>query len=125
MFFYAHFGAMILWMCQPGPTFWTLFVGLINLPFHTMEIRFYITKKLMLIVDECGPVEVETIFATILFLSGLASGNVYEVSMADTFGVDNEYLKMVQWKYFLMGLIGFLYILFANDNLSSAFAKDA
>jgi hypothetical protein len=83
---------MLVWMIQPGPTVWLMLIGLINLPFHTMEIRFYITKKLVLIVGDVGPVEVETIFSTIFILSGLADYDVYNISLAHTFGIQNEYL---------------------------------
>lgn len=124
LYFYANFAGFLLWMLQPGPNFWVLFLGLVNLPFHTAEIKFYITKSLNFIVDELGPIEVEFIFGTIVTVSGLISFNFWNVSLASTFGVEWEVFKEIQWKHFLLTLVAILYVLFANDNLKDAFKKN-
>lgn len=124
LYFYGHFGAFLLWMLLPGANFWVLFLGLVNLPFHTAEIKFYITKSLKFIVDELGPVEVEFIFGTIVSISGLFASNFWQYSLAQSFGVDWKVFEVIQWKYFLLTLVAVLYVLFANDNLKDAFKEN-
>jgi phosphatidylglycerophosphate synthase len=117
---YLNVANLVLWMLRPGPSAWILFIGLANVPFQTMELRFMVTKKLVMIVGELGPVEIEVIFSTIIFLSGLyQGGNLYDISVYDTFSYDFVPRELI-WKHIFMGLLAMVYLLEFVENLGGA-----
>lgn len=94
-------------------------VGLINVPFYTMELRHYYCKDIMLIVGELGPVEIELIYSLIFLLSGLVfGGDSYDKSLMDITGL--QVLAVIKVKYLLAVLTIFLEILFSWDNLKDS-----
>jgi phosphatidylglycerophosphate synthase len=124
---YFQMANTVLWMILPGASGWVLVLGLANLPFHSIEIRFLITKKLVLSAGELGPIEVEFIFFTLLGLSGLYvyDDNFYFNSIGYTFGSQNEWLTSYTWAHLLGCLIGFIYLSFTVENFVASFQVDA
>ena len=84
---YACLGCFIGYLLRIEPTIWLFSIGLVNLPFYTMEIRHCYCKEFMMIVGEVGPVEIELIYSIILFFTGAVfGGDVYERSITDLTG---------------------------------------
>jgi phosphatidylglycerophosphate synthase len=83
---YLGISNMGLWMIRPGPNYMVLLIGLVNLPFYCSELRHFVMNKLMMIVDELGPVEIEHIFSALVFFSGLSASNIYDSAPFASFG---------------------------------------
>ena len=97
-----------------------LCLSLINVPFYSMEIKFCVVRNLKLIIGEIGPVEVELFTGILFFLGGYLGLDVFEQSIADLTGFNNEYLVAFKLKSVVPVVIGILLALFLFDNISDA-----
>lgn len=123
---YLHAINLLTWTLRLEPTYLVIFMSLVNAVNHTMEIRFVVTKNLVLNVGELGPNEIEYLFSAIIFFGGLYPNdvNVFANTMQDTFRVEHELIRDLNWKQFVAGLLGLVYVIMVFDNLFDAFKKD-
>lgn len=108
-------------MLRVEPGIWLFSIGLINVPFFTMEIRHYYCKDFVMIVGELGPVEVELIYTLIFLVSGVyIGGDAYDKTLFEVAGIDNTLFGEIKIKYFLAGLTIFLAIMFSYDSMKES-----
>ena len=73
---------------------------MVNVVFHTMEMKYIMCKNLNLVVGEIGPVEMELILSTLYFVVGgcLGAGSL-DSNLGELFGIENETIANIQMKY--------------------------
>jgi hypothetical protein len=57
-----------------------------------MEIKFCIVRNLKLTIGEIGPVEIELGTAILFFFGGYLGVDIFDKTLADLTGFNNEYL---------------------------------
>lgn len=88
-----------------------------NVIFYTMEMKHILCKNLTMNIGEIGPVEIELIF-TSLILTGWWFGNeVYQKTMGELTGIENDYVAGVPLKYACGGPLVLLTSIFLQENL--------
>jgi hypothetical protein len=69
---------------------------MVNVVFHTMEMKFILCKTLHLTVGEIGPLEMEFILATLYFVVGGCFGaESLDNDLGQVFGVENDTFKNI------------------------------
>lgn len=119
---YLHAVNVLLWTLRAEPSMLLLCGCFVNSVAHGMEVRFVVTKKLVLNMGEIGPNEVEFIFSGIVIFGGLYSHNVFLNTLGATFGI--QFLDGVTWRTCIAGLLMVLYMLMLLDSLSAALQQD-
>jgi len=85
------------------------------IPAHALEVRFIVCKKFCFAVGEVGPVEIEVIFAALLFMAGYSGFDNLRSPLFSIMGIDFT-IKLIT-TYCLV----FLYFLFLIDLLKDPF----
>lgn len=79
-----------------------LSIGLVNLPFYSMEIRHHYNKEFLMIVGEIGPVEVELLYSLIFFFTGTYFGTeVFDKTLYEVIGISYSLVSEIKFKFFV------------------------
>jgi len=91
---------------------------MVNVVFHTMEMKYIMCKNLNLVVGEIGPVEMELILSTLYFVVGgcLGAGSL-DSNLGELFGIENETIANIQMKYITGSLFLPILCVFLYENL--------
>ena len=76
-----------------------------NIVFYAMEMKYIVCKNLNLNLGEIGPVEVELIVAIVLVLGSVYGSDIYQQTLFETFGVENELFKDIKIKFLSGGIL--------------------
>lgn len=76
-----------------------------NVVFYSMEMKYILCKNLNLNLGEVGPVEVELMFSVILGLGWWFGSDYYQQSLTEIFGIENETIGPIKFKYVTGGLL--------------------
>ena len=63
-------GVMFGYMLRLEPGIWMLGIGIVNVPFYSMEIKHCLCRNFNMIIGEMGPVELELVVSLIFLGSG-------------------------------------------------------
>jgi len=78
---------------------------MVNVVFHSMEMKYIICKNLSLQVGEIGPVEMELILATLYFVVGgcIGAGSM-DNDLGQILGATNPTIAAIQLKHIIGSL---------------------